>query len=97
MNIKEYLEETCKKIDDRAEEGGCLGVYLTDDIKFMYHDDCFADFHDDFCILYDKVTEANMVIPYGKITMMQYLNDEIIKKQAEEIDIGKMLRKLMED
>ena len=101
MNLKEYLKETCEKVDNKEDEGGCLGIYMDGDTKFMYHDECFADFQEDFCILYDKHTKTNMVIPYAKITMMQYMTEEIIKEQAkemmEDMDFGKLFRKMLED
>lgn len=97
MNLKEYLKELVDKVDNKEDEGGCIGIYVTEDMKFMYHDDCFADFQDDFCIMYDKVTECKSVIPYDKISMMQYMTEDILRKQAKEVDIGKLLRKMMED
>lgn len=97
MELKEYLKEMIGKVDNQEDKGGMLAIFVTEDLSFKYHDECFADFQDDFCILYDKVTETNMVIPYDKICTMQYMTEEIIQKQADELDISKVLRKLMED
>lgn len=96
MNLKEYLKEMVTKIDGN-EEKEILRICMNDDIFFNYHNNCFADFHDDFCILYDKNTEVSMVIPYGKIMMMQHINREIFRKQMEEFSIGELFKKLMED
>lgn len=97
MELKEYLKEIIEKVDKKEDDGGMLVIYINDELMFKYHDECYVDFQDDFCILYDKVTETNMVIPYDKIATMQYMNKEIIEKQKEEMDIGKVLRRLMED
>lgn len=97
MELKEYLKEQIKKVDDREDKGGMLIVFITDDMNFKYHDECFADFHDDFCILYDKVTETSMVIPYDSIALMQYMTEEVVKKQMKKLDVEELMKKLMED
>lgn len=97
MELKEYLKEQIKKVDDKEDNDAILGIYVTDELKFMYHDDCFADFHDDFCILYDKVTETSMVVPYDKIATMQYMTKEVRDKQMEQIGSLDLLKKLLED
>lgn len=96
MKLKEYLKEQIKKVDGKEDDDAILGVYVTENLKFNYHDECFADFHDDFCILYDKVTETNMVVPYDKIATLQYMTKELRDKQMEQITSFDFLKKLME-
>lgn len=86
-----------KKVDNKEDDGGLLVIYVTEEINFKYHDECFADFQDDFVIMYDKVTETNIVIPYDKIAVMQYMTKEVFEKQAERLDISGVLKKLMDD
>lgn len=97
MELKEYVKEMIKKVEKEEEEEGVLAIYLSDDIDFMYHDECFADFHEDFFIAYDKNTNVNMVIPYDKIITMQYMNKEIFKSQLEELKLKRLLSKMMEE
>ena len=97
MELKEYLKEMVEKVDKREDEDAILVVFVTEEMNFRYHDECFADFQDDFVIMYDKVTGTNIVIPYDKISVMQYMTKETMKKQAEQLDIKEIFKKLMED
>lgn len=97
MELKEYLKEMVEKVDKREDEDAILVVFVTEEMNFKYHDECFADFQDDFVIMYDKVTGTNIVIPYDKISVMQYMTKETMKKQAEQLDIKGLLRELMDD
>ncbi len=97
MELKEYLKEMVEKVDKREDEDGILVVFVTEEMNFRYHDECFADFQDDFVIMYDKVTGTNIVIPYDKISVMQYMTKETMEKQAEQLDIKEIFKKLMED
>lgn len=97
MELKEYLKEMVEKVDKKEDEDAILVVFVTEEMNFKYHDECFADFQDDFVIMYDKVTGTNIVIPYDKISVMQYMTKETMKKQAEQLDIKGLLRELMDD
>lgn len=97
MELKEYLKEMVEKVDKKEDEDAILVVFVTEEMNFKYHDECFADFQDDFVIMYDKVTGTNIVIPYDKISVMQYMTKETMKKQAEQLDIKGFLRELMDD
>lgn len=97
MELKEYLKEMVEKVDNKEDKDAILTIFVTQEIDFKYHDECFADFQDDFVIMYDKVTETNMVIPYDKISVMQYMTREVMEKQAEQLDIKEIFKKLMED
>lgn len=97
MELKEYLKEMVEKVDKREDEDAILVVFVTEEMNFKYHDECFADFQDDFVIMYDKVTGTNIVIPYDKISVMQYMTKETMEKQAEQLDIKGFLRELMDD
>lgn len=97
MELKEYLKEMVEKVDKREDEDAILAVFVTEEMNFKYHDECFADFQDDFVIMYDKVTGTNIVIPYDKISVMQYMTKETMEKQAEQLDIKGFLRELMDD
>ena len=70
---------------------------MTDKINFRYHDNCFVDFHEDFCIFYDKASETSMVIPYDKIAVIQYVEKRVYMKQAKEMLIETMFKELMDD
>lgn len=96
MELKEYLKEMVEKVDKREDEDAILLIYVTEEINFKYHDECFADFQDDFVVMYDKVTGTNIVIPYAKISVMQYMTREVMEKQAEQLDIKEVFKKLME-
>ena len=61
MELKEYLKEMVEKVDKREDEDAILVVFVTEEMNFKYHDECFADFQDDFVIMYDKVTGTNMI------------------------------------
>lgn len=97
MELKEYLKEMVEKVDSKEDEDAILVIFVTEEINFKYHDECFADFQDDFVVMYDKVTETNIVIPYDKISVMQYMTKEVMEKQAEQLDIKEIFKKLMED
>lgn len=97
MELKEYLKEMVEKVDSKEDEDAILVIFVTEEINFKYHDECFADFQDDFVVMYDKVTETNIVIPYDKISVMQYMTKEVMEKQAEQLDIKGIFKKLMED
>lgn len=97
MELKEYLKEMVEKVDKREDEDAILVVFVTEEMNFKYHDECFADFQDDFVIMYDKVTGTNIVIPYDKISVMQYMTKETMEKQAEQLDIKGFLKELMDD
>jgi hypothetical protein len=97
MELKEYLKEMVEKVDTKEDEEAILAIFVTEEMNFKYHDECFADFQDDFVIMYDKVTGTNIVIPYDKISVMQYMTKETMKKQAEQLDIKEIFKKLMED
>lgn len=97
MELKEYLKEMVEKVDNKEDEDAIFVIFVTEDINFKYHDECFADFQDDFCIFYDKVTETNIVIPYDKIAVMQYMTKEVRDKQMEQISSLDLLKKLLED
>lgn len=97
MELKEYLKEMVEKVDKREDEDAILVVFVTEEMNFKYHDECFADFQDDFVIMYDKVTGTNIVVPYDKISVMQYMTKETMEKQAEQLDIKGFLRELMDD
>ena len=97
MELKEYLKEMVEKVDKKEDENALLVVYVTEGINFKYHDECFADFQDDFVIMYDKVTETNIVIPYNKISVMQYMTKEVMEKQAKQLDIKEVFKKIMEE
>lgn len=95
MTFKEYLMNQTEAVIRQTEKGAKLGIYVNDDIKFTFHDECFADFQEDFVIFYDKNTEANMCVRYDAIKMVQYMNDEIIEKSLEEMDIPDFLKELL--
>lgn len=97
MNLREYLKEMVEKVDNKEDKDAIFVVYITEEINFKYHDECYADFQDDFVIMYDKVTGTNIVIPYDKISVMQYMTKDVMEKQAEQLDFKEMLKKLMED
>lgn len=97
MEWKEFLKEQMKKVDNQEDKGARLGIYLNEDTKFLYHKNCFADMHEDFMIVYDKNTGANMAIPYKNIVMTQYMTDEILEKQSKELGFEDFLKKLLED
>ena len=97
MEWKEYLKEMINKVDNQEEDGARLGLYINEDTQFLYHEDCFADFHDDFVIIYDKKAKVNMSIPYANITMTQYTNKEQLKDAIKEISIEDLFKKLIED
>ena len=97
MELKEYLKEMVEKVDNKEDKDAILVVFVTEEMNFKYHDECFADFQDDFVIMYDKVTGTNIVIPYDKISVMQYMTKETMEKQAEKLDIKGFLKELMDD
>ena len=97
MEWKEYLKEQFRKVEEQSEDGAALGVYIDEDTKFMFHDDCFADLQDDFVILYDKKADVNMALPYENIRMVQYINEEIMRKQVESLDFETFLKKVLKD
>ena len=88
MEFKDYLKEQIKKVDNE-DKGLLLLIYLDEDIYFKYHKDCFADFQDDFCILYDG--EVNMCFRYDSVTMMQIGDIDDIKKDMVD-DLIRLLR-----
>ena len=95
MTFKEYLKNQMDAVIRQTEKGAKLGIYIDDNIKFSFHKDCFADFQEDFVIFYDKKTEANMCVRYDAIRMVQYMNDEILEKQMDEMDIPDFLKELL--
>lgn len=97
MELKEYLKEMVEKVNNKEDKDAILVVFVTEEMNFKYHDECFADFQDDFVIMYDKVTGTNIVIPYNKISVMQYMTKETMEKQAEQLDIKGFLKELMDD
>lgn len=97
MELKEYLKEMVEKVNKKEDKDAILAIFVTEGIDFKYHDECFADFQDDFMIMYDKVTGTNMVIPYDKISVMQYMTREVMEKQAEHLDIKELFKKIMDD
>lgn len=97
MELKEYLKEMVEKVDKKEDEDAILAIYVTEEMNFKYHDECYADFQDDFVIMYDKVTGTNIVIPYDKISVMQYIIKEVMEKQAEQLDFREIFKKLMEE
>lgn len=96
MTFKEYLKNQIDAVIRQTEKGAKLGIYIDDNIKFNFHEDCFADFQEDFVIFYDKGTEANMCVRYDNIRMVQYMNDEILAKQLDELEIPDFLKGLLE-
>lgn len=97
MLLKEYLKNLVEKVETQEDKGGKLGICITDDVMFTYHKDCFADWHEDFVIFYDKNSDVNMVIPYHSIKMFQYFYDEMIEKQVQKIGFEELLKKMLED
>ena len=95
MTFKEYLKNKRDEVIRQTEKGAKLGIYIDDNIKFNFHKDCFADFHEDFVIFYDKSTGANMCVRYDAIRMVQYMNEEILEKQLDEMDIPDFLKELL--
>ena len=102
MDLKEYLKQLVNKVDEQEDEGGVFALYMSENIEFSYHDNCFADFQEDFVILYDKNSGVNFVAPYNSIICVQYMNHELLKKQMKEMiedndDMEKLFRKLIGD
>ena len=93
MELKEYLKEMVEKVNKKEDKDAILAIFVTEGMDFKYHDECFADFQDDFMIMYDKVTGTNMVIPYDKISVMQYMTREVMEKQAEQLGIKELFKK----
>ena len=92
MELKEYLKEMTTKIDNDKSGDNVLMIYVTEHIEFKYHNECFADYQEDFVIMYDKVSETSMVIPYHKIAVIQYITRDVFEKQSKEI-----LKRLLDD
>ena len=43
------------KKDKKEDEDALLVIYVTEEMNFKYHDECYADFQDDFVIMLSKI------------------------------------------
>ena len=80
MEFKEYLKEQIKKADNDDEL--LLLIYFDKTVQFKYHKGCYADFQEDFCIVYDK--DVNMCFRYDSVKITQLGNVKDIKKDLED-------------
>lgn len=92
MQFKDYLEEQIKKVD--SNDNLLLLIYFDDTIQFKYHKGCFADFQEDFCILYDD--EVHMTFRYDSVRIMQCADIENLKKEMADSFIEHLIKEMME-
>ena len=82
MEFKDYLKEQIKRVDN--EDDLILLIYFDDTVQFKYHKGCFADFQENFCILYDD--DVNMAFRYNSVKMMQIGDiNEMKSEMAEQL------------
>ena len=89
MLFKDYFKEQIKKIDN--DEDGLLIIQIDGDVQFLYHKGCFADFQEDFCILYEN--DVNMSVRYDTIKMTQNATKEDFSKAL----MGGIIQSFLED
>ena len=89
MDFKQFLKEQIKKVDN--DDDLVLLIYFNDSAMFKYHKGCFADFQEDFCILYED--KINMSFRYDSIVMMQLGS---IKDITEKLGVD-LIRTLFEE
>lgn len=82
MEFKDYLKEQIKKVDN--EDDLILLIYFDENVQFKYHKGCFADFQENFCILYDG--DVNMAFRYNSVKMLQIGDiNEMKSEMAEQL------------
>lgn len=100
MEFKEYLKNKTQEVE-QSETDDVLTIHLTEDVDFKYHKECFADFHDDFAILYDKTNGVNLCVRYDAVLFCQHITEDdyhkMMKKKIENIDPMEIIGRLLED
>lgn len=96
MIFKEYLKQQMDKVTE-SEDGKLLTIQTDVDYAFTFHEDCVYEMYDDFCILTDKKTGANIVIKYDKINFVQIVTEEAFRKQLNNLDGEDILKMLLSD
>ena len=90
MNLKEYLINITENLEN---EDGIYNIMI-DEHDFKLHKDCWIEFYDDFMIMYDKLTDVNLLVRYDSISAIQQIpEDRLNEIKSKAADL---LKELME-
>ena len=81
MEFKEFLKNQLERVDNQEEKDSFVSVFVDSELNFTYHKDCFADYQEDFVILYDKKSKANLSVRYESISALQYGTAALLEEQ----------------
>ena len=93
MEFREYLESEINRINTENDDDQFLGICLGEK-TFKYHNECKADFYEDFFIVKDD--SVRLVIPYDKVIFIQPVHWDDIKSEFSDMMDG-FLSKLLDD
>lgn len=91
MQFKDYLKEQIKKVD--SNDNLLLFIYFDDTVQFKYHKGCFADFQEDFCILYDD--EVHMSFRYDSVKVMECANMDSLKREMTDSFLEYLIKEMI--
>lgn len=94
MIFKEHLKQ---QLEQAKADEYILQIQTNRDYDFKFHEDCDYELYDDFVVLTDEKSGANISIRYDQISFTQEITMEAFMKQLKSLDTKEMFEMLMSD